>query len=208
MYLKMVNFQPTDTWVDLGGNIGAFAVPIAQFCEKVVSFEPVPENHQLMCFNIAINSLQDKISVFETAVTGGLPTDESVSFYEANKKQRGSSTLRPTRGRTEITVKTTNINDVIEKVLLDGAQHLKLKVDIEGAEHDVIWHLKPELLAHVEEVVMEYHPKMIPDPTRQLYEEVCSKLKAAGMVNITRSGSDSDRSWMGWPFLLHAVRPS
>jgi FkbM family methyltransferase len=212
-YRRMCTFEETDTWIDLGGNIGAFAVPVAQACYHVVTVEPLESNLDLMTRNILLNKVETKVSINETAISGSLKTGDKISFFEAVGAQRGCSSMIPTKGRIERTVEVLNINDLMWAITGTGMPNfqrpgkLKMKIDIEGAEYDVITKMDPKYLVQIDEVVMEYHAKFCKDPTREKYEEILDCFRRAGLTNITRSGSeDSSRTWMGWPFLCHAAR--
>ena len=46
-------------FVDVGANLGAFTIPMAQHCKEVFAFEPYPYNFHLLCGNIALNDLKN-----------------------------------------------------------------------------------------------------------------------------------------------------
>lgn len=51
--------EPTDTVLEVGANIGAHTVRLAKRAKKVVAFEPVRTVFQLLCANVALNSLKN-----------------------------------------------------------------------------------------------------------------------------------------------------
>ena len=58
---KSENFdiKDTDIIIDIGGHIGLFSLYASQFCKNglIYSFEPVPENYNLLIDNIQSNDL-------------------------------------------------------------------------------------------------------------------------------------------------------
>ena len=59
-----------DTIIDIGAHIGLFSLLVSQLCKtgKILSFEPVRENFDLLVSNLKLNHIQN-VSPFNTAVS-------------------------------------------------------------------------------------------------------------------------------------------
>lgn len=51
--------QPGWTVLDIGANIGALTIPLAQKCRQVIAFEPQPALCRLLAANVALNELEN-----------------------------------------------------------------------------------------------------------------------------------------------------
>jgi|TARA_R100000479_G_scaffold51592_1_gene24538 FkbM family methyltransferase len=69
-----------ETWIDIGGNIGAFALLAASKGAEVFSFEPDPENYAMLCHNLKINAFGKKVSAFEHGLYSGQES-KTLNFY-------------------------------------------------------------------------------------------------------------------------------
>lgn len=133
-------------WLDLGANVGAFAL----YCElrnaTAECFEPEPQ-----CFDILqVNAkLLDGFTLHNKAVT--TQDGAQVSFYVSGREGEHyyGNTIRPRRGFREIdTVNNLNIAKLSRK-RYDG-----IKMDIEGGEGPLI---DSGLLPRARKLCMEYH---------------------------------------------------
>lgn len=117
---------------------------------KVTAFEPDPVTFQSLRQNVEKNCLSD-VSIHNVALwnEGG-----SVSFF-VPKDEPGSLVMSTNRSRncgTQITVPSRKLSDYI-----DGPIDL-LKLDVEGAEHQVICDLvQSGKIALVRQMIVEYH---------------------------------------------------
>lgn len=109
--------------LDIGGNIGAFAyTAIEQGAKMVHSFEPEPDNIKMFK-----KQNLENVKLYEYAVFN---EDGEANFYVNTQKNKGTHTLRETRGRDCITVKTIALEKVLNKIKPD-----MIKIDIEGGEY-------------------------------------------------------------------------
>lgn len=110
--------------LDIGGNIGAFAKMATDKRAKVISFEPCPENFELL-----VENSPDSINI-NRAVVGN--TDKQRNFYLNKGRNKGIHSLEIKRGRDKIIVDCCNFSDMIEEYKPDI-----LKIDIEGGEYEL-----------------------------------------------------------------------
>jgi FkbM family methyltransferase len=143
-------FQPR-TILDLGANIGmasvdfAFRYPAA----SITAIEPVEANFRLLEKNIAgfpnIRARQAAVGREDAraALRGAGQSFHAQPWSEESARA----------GREQITVR--GINSLIDEL---GLEQIDLiKIDVEGAEYDVLTTLKPALLQNVQWIVGELH---------------------------------------------------
>lgn len=131
--------------IDLGGNIGLFGIFILErFPDaEVITLEPDPANAALLRRAIAANRLDARWRLIEAAATNG---DGEVPFVPG---LFADSHIAAAGDAATVTVPAVNIFDVAHSVDL-------LKVDVEGAEWDII--LDPRMASlDAKVIVLEWH---------------------------------------------------
>jgi FkbM family methyltransferase len=121
--------RPTDLFVDVGANIGAFTVLASgSIGSRVVSFEPATATFTSLLSNIRLNGISDRVTAHNMAVgradgvlqfSEGLGTENSVQMGGEAKNSK--------------TVKVGALNQ-----LLAHAEPALIKIDVEGFETEVI----------------------------------------------------------------------
>ena len=99
------NFSKDDVWLDAGGNIGAFGLKYSGIVNKIISYEPEPENYSLMCKHYKINGITNVECVNSALVENH---DVSRKFYLNAKTNKGIHSFYVKRGRDKIDVKCEN----------------------------------------------------------------------------------------------------
>ena len=153
-----------ETWLDLGGNIGTFAVYAGAKGATVHSFEPEPKNFALLEKNRAENKVQG-IAVMGAAV-GSSEKFMKLSLHEDTNNHYRHSLVKSKHGET-ITVQCFHISDLISDTI-DG-----VKMDIEGSEFSVINAL--EDWKNVKKMVFEYSFDV--QPNMFYFYKIIGKLK-------------------------------
>lgn len=159
--------------VDVGANIGMFTLYMKQRypSSKVLAFEPAPETFGTLSQNIKLHQIEG-IELHQCAL-GSKETTEILTFYPHFP---GNSTLVPEeKERLRRLGHEVNLGDFVESVYRDAtefsvpvkrlSQFLKdrealtsidlLKVDVEGAELDVLGGLDDAHWALVRNIVVE-----------------------------------------------------
>jgi FkbM family methyltransferase len=139
-----------DIWLDAGGHIGTFALSIAEQVRHVYSYEPEPDNYAALVDNVLANHMNLQISAFRGVLVGNDDMDRLL--YVNQHRNSGSHTTRPVRGRPAIAVPAYNINAELARTHAN-----KLKMDVEGAEAELLPALTQESLNQLDAVVFEYH---------------------------------------------------
>jgi FkbM family methyltransferase len=148
-----------DVLWDVGANIGLYSIyaAIARGV-RVVAFEPSPFNLESLARNVALNHLQDRISV----VPVGLSSTSGLALLRMSSIERGEghNTLgetygqsgRPIQDPTTFPTVGLTADDAVSSLRLPAPTHLKLDVDgIEG----LILKGAPAVLAGVRSVLVE-----------------------------------------------------
>lgn len=152
---------PGDHVIDIGANIGAFAMVAAAQCKTVVCYEPESDNYAMLEANT--DGDNDRVHLYRTAVVGdGQPS--TVPIYINSLTNKGSHCLRPTRGREHVTVPAMGFRDVLRA---DPAATV-LKVDIEGGEYDLPWEALRDTLISRAAVELHMQPPGWRDNARAL----------------------------------------
>jgi len=172
-YLCHIRPRPTDVWLEGGGHIGSFASSIARHVTAVYSYEPYPGSYELLQRNISQNApaLDNIYAVRSALVPCNKEPGSTLLYVNPRGGSHGIHSLLPLRGRRGLEVWGTPISDAIET---SGANCLKL--DVEGAEYDLLASLPDHLLKALDELVFEYHFAYLHDDRATLMLALTAKL--------------------------------
>lgn len=138
--------NPRPFILDCGGYIGLSALffKLHYPQSKIIVFEPDSKNFQLAKENIESWKFND-IELYEKAVW---TNNDYIEFYESNSM---ASSVRPlATGGKLVKIPAIRLKDFLnQKVDF-------LKIDIEGAEYEVLLDIKDEL-KNIEKIFVEYH---------------------------------------------------
>ncbi|MGH9486168.1 MAG: FkbM family methyltransferase [Terriglobales bacterium] len=152
VYAPLHPIPTTGTVVDIGSNIGAFAVYAAKHLVpngRVLAIEPNPNCVRTLRRNLAENGV-GHVEVREGAVGAGCGTAEL-------NLHRGASTYSSIYGgglgEGKLPVRIVN-----PKEILNWAPEIDLmKADCEGGEHALLWETTAKDWRGVKSLVLEYH---------------------------------------------------
>lgn len=139
--------------VDVGAHIGSFSIMAAKSAYKVLAFEPEPNNYRMLKKNMELNHLEN-MSIFEMAVSGisgyqDIYTYQGGSSADYSLYKRGITNIKTGR------IPTISVEDIIRREDLPRIDFLKL--DCEGAEHDILGNISFETAAKILGIAMETH---------------------------------------------------
>lgn len=167
---KFIEYHEDDVWIDAGANVGGFAMKASPRVKFVYSYEPEPGNAEVFMWNMTLHNTFNV--VFNQKALGAEPGE--ISFYVSDKHPYANSVL-PIRGRKEIKVPCVKLDDEIVRHKAN-----KLKLDVEGAERDII--LNSEFPG-IKEIVMEWHTMYLdktPHTESELFAKCMGKLESLG----------------------------
>lgn len=155
VYLRRLpgRVEPGETWLDLGGNIGAFSLwAAAGGAGRVVAYEPHPENAALLRRNAEGAGYGDRITVVEAAVAADPGSGTAPLYVMSAERSRYRHQLKPTRGRGSVEVEVHGAHELLRALRPDG-----VKMDIEGAELGILDLDLDWRTLGVRKLVLEYH---------------------------------------------------
>ncbi len=134
---------PFGTAIDAGAHVGLFSIILAQHAERVIALEPSLFNYGVLRLNLESNAIHNV-----TALNAALwIEDGSVSFSESEHHSTGGQVAAS--GAREVAARS------LDSLIDEYGEIDLLKIDIEGAEVDVIPAAKK--LGQVTQIVGELH---------------------------------------------------
>ena len=122
---------PDTVFVDVGANIGQYTLLASPFVRQVIAFEPNPATYALLEGNVRRNRLRN-VSLYQAAVSS---SDGEAFIFDSDPGNHGGASMQGAEGGKRIT--TRALDSVLdERACKEG--RLFLKVDVEGAELDVL----------------------------------------------------------------------
>jgi FkbM family methyltransferase len=148
-----------DTVIDLGGHIGSFAVRAAPLARRVLTFEPHPDNFKFLKQNTETYA---NVTARCMAVAGKRGT----ATLHVSDIPAAHSLYRPKAAQAIVgtaQVETITLADILLENQVDCCD--LLKIDVEGAEYDILYGLPDDLWPRIRRVAMEYDPLPNGPPT-------------------------------------------
>jgi FkbM family methyltransferase len=146
---------PDATIIDVGANIGALAIPLAQKLPKarVVAIEPSSAMVQILQENIALNLLRN-VTVIRCLATD---RDGPATFYEAPPTHFGMGSCAPRfHGTGKVTVTGRKLDGLLAELRIDRPD--AIKIDVEGYEAAVLGGAAALLAsAHPPAIIFEFN---------------------------------------------------
>lgn len=130
-----------DIFLDIGSNIGTYCIIPAIEGLKVYGFEPVKSNYETLVTNIKLNNFENLVSVYPIALG---KTNSSANFT-LDMVNTGASHLTEYTDIAEYIanpefedIEIVKFDDFVEKLNIDPAARIMIKIDVEGMEPDVL----------------------------------------------------------------------
>jgi FkbM family methyltransferase len=159
IYLLKNTLKPGMNFYDVGANMGEFTLLAANAVGengKVFSFEPMSEMFGLLQHNIALNNFQNRVGLFNIALSdkkGEADLFAATEVNEVGSHEDGLHTLYGTKERSVFLqkIQLEKLDELFTEKNLSKPD--VLKVDVEGAELFV--------LKGAEAILKKYQPKII-----------------------------------------------
>ncbi|MEO0144262.1 MAG: FkbM family methyltransferase [candidate division WOR-3 bacterium] len=130
--------------IDAGAHCGSFSIPVSFYAKEVIAIEPNPTILKILELNKLINS-RENIKILPYAL-----------YYKKEKvklKLEEFSEYNSINEKWGFEVQTITLDEILENY----DEISLLKIDIEGAEFDVLLNTKPENLRKIKRIVGELH---------------------------------------------------
>lgn len=182
-----------DTVVDLGCNVGAFALRMSRHAQRVVSVDAIDGVLQVARGNLARNSRSDRVTFIHRAVS-----DHSGQVLKLWTGEEGSETTTSSvdedlaghfGNRIQVEVETISLPDLFAAQGIEKCD--LLKIDIETAEFGLFRGIDDQTLAKIDRIAMEVHIWKKPEYAEQ-YEAIQQRLIAAGFTVRAGAALDDD----------------
>jgi len=145
--------------VDIGANIGLFTIMLLIHRPdlNIFSYEPLPENFNILQKNITSNSYTtQKVAIKEAAVLGKKQEELKLYFDRQKENTDSSSVIRGFENNYDhITVACTTLREIINEKRIEKISLLKL--DCEGSEYSILYETPLEIISKIPFMVIETH---------------------------------------------------
>lgn len=153
------NVKKGDTVLDIGGHIGLFAVITGRLvgrAGRVFTFEPTPFTRAVLKEVIELNGLTEMVEVRGEAVSS--KRGETVFFDTGDTLSNANSLVKTERSKTEIPITLISVDEFVKD---RGIKIDCMKIDVEGAELDVLIGARDTFLTHRPTARLGLHPQFI-----------------------------------------------
>ena len=145
-----------DVVLDVGANVGLFSIWLSRCAPgvRVAAFEPFPENYSTLVANLA--GWSHRVTPYNVAVGRSTGRGQMLAAGERSLDHRlaaGESISAPT-------VTVMSLYDAIQ--LTQAASIDLLKLDVEGAELDILEGTSTETMRRIRRLAIEYHDNIRP----------------------------------------------
>jgi len=177
------------TIVDVGANVGSFAVYAAQSSPRarILCYEPEEENFQRLKKHLSINGLEGRVNAFQSAVGSSIgPRKLALSVSQCNAFDDRR------KGASHQVVACTTLQGIRREHALDSLDLLKM--NCEGAEYEILGACSRADYDGILNIRLEYHNL---DGVSRNGESVRRHLEARGyrIERFTRRLADSGFIW-------------
>lgn len=147
------------TVLDIGGHIGLFAVTTAKLVGPtgtVFTFEPTPFTRSVLQEVVDLNSVSDIVEVRGEAVSSR--RGEAVFFDTGEEVSNANSLVRSELSKGEIPITLISVDEFVRE---RGLEIDCIKIDVEGAELDVMLGSKEIFTAQRPVARLGLHPEFV-----------------------------------------------
>jgi FkbM family methyltransferase len=144
---------PGDIVIDIGANIGVYALWAARKGATVTAYEPAPTTFRHL---VANTRKRPSVTPVSAAVVGAVPPTGKVRLYLHDQWSTRNTLLGHEIGSGEPLVSFVDVPAIGIDAVLDAGCDV-LKIDCEGAEYELLTGASDSALRRVRRVVVEFH---------------------------------------------------
>ncbi|MFH1522437.1 MAG: FkbM family methyltransferase [Patescibacteria group bacterium] len=156
--------------VDLGSHIGVFSTRCSPKCKQVFAYEAQPDNYNLAVKNIKNKSINN-VKLYNLAAWSS--SGQKIKLASDSEQLTGEHAIKINSSSVsdkEWLVKTIAVEDIFNENNIKYCDLLKL--DIEGAEYEVLFSTPSYIFNKTKAICLEYHPDLTKKHTKEDLEEL------------------------------------
>lgn len=158
-YLRVINSltENTNVVLDIGANIGQYALLFAKNANIVYAFEPSPAMLTSLRKHIELNNIQDKVKIIAKALSNK-PGTLNLTIPSSNNSGQATTIIEKGSNLQTVAIDAITLDDFMDS---EGKPNIDLiKMDIEGAELFALQGMKQTLASpHKPIVILEMFEK-------------------------------------------------
>jgi len=187
---------------DIGAHIGICALPISRVVKKggiCYSFEPAEANRKYLETHLKMNNV-DNVIVVPSLV--GDKCDDCVEFYESSSDS-GMNSLCMLKNKDSICNKIVKEQITLDSyVAKNGCIPGLIKIDVEGAEINVLRGAESVLRKYHPEIIISVHPKHLKILGHSI-DELAKEIHGLGYQIYNIDGSKVNGNLQSGEYYLH-----
>ena len=152
--------KPGMTVIDVGADTGYYTLLFAKRVGRVgrvIAFEPIPSARDILERNISLNHYTNMITVCDFA----LFSHNASTVLEAPRKFSRINSKKTTNESNGIRIQTRIFDECVPEF---NVQRIDIvKIDVEGAELDVLYGMRRSLEEYHPTLLVEVHPNYLED---------------------------------------------
>jgi FkbM family methyltransferase len=130
------SFDPDDVFWDVGANTGIYSLYSAKVKGvRTLAFEPAAFNHELLCDNIRLNGLEDRVAAYNLAFSDRSQLG-TLTFADDEPGAAIASLEDADVGRLKQAVIVYSVDDFIERLAPSFPTYIK--IDVDGLETQIL----------------------------------------------------------------------
>jgi FkbM family methyltransferase len=180
--------------IDIGSNLGYYAILESMLCKQVYAIEPSPTNYQVLLDNVQLNGANN-ICTYDIAIGDINGYTQFIISDRSNWSRVAGdvdNTLSAEERTARINVPIMTLDSFIERHKLPRVDFIRL--DVEGFEYNILLHANKTLARFRPLIMVEIHYRLLGrDKTKMLLE----KLQTYGYEEVFYINHEIDISMVG-----------
>lgn len=135
------HIRPGDTVIDVGANLGYYTLIAAELVGhqgRVIAFEPNPSVYAFLRDTISVNGFSGRVTPLNAAI-GGRSREATAPFFVPHGEPKNGRFLRPGEDAHSLSARGEVFSvRIMDTVPLDSGRIDFIKIDVEGAELEVL----------------------------------------------------------------------